>query len=65
MDKNDFDIDFDFDKEFKSVDIQKEYEGQSFNKLLRANKVDNSYIVSLIICKNCGDTLVQIENCVV
>ena len=62
---NKYNIYFDFDKEFKSVDIQKEYEGQSFNKLLRANKVDNSYIVSLIICKNCGDTLVQIENCVV
>ena len=53
------------DQKFVISDIQKEYEGQSFNKLLRANKVDNSYIVSLIICKNCGDTLVQIENCVV
>ena len=53
------------EQKFVISDIQKEYEGQSFNKLLRANKVDNSYIVSLIICKNCGDTLVQIENCVV
>ena len=53
------------DQKFIISDIQKEYEGQSFNKLLRANKVDDSYIVSLIICKNCGDTLIQIENCVV
>ena len=50
------------DQKFIISDIQKEYEGQSFNKLLRANKVDDSYIVSLIICKNCGDTLIQIEN---
>ncbi len=53
------------DQKFVISDIQKEYEGQSFNKLLRAKKVDDSYIVSLIICKNCGDTLIQIENCIV
>ena len=50
---------------FVISDIQNEYEGQSFNKLLKAKKVDDSYIVSLIICKNCQDTLIQIENCVV
>lgn len=50
---------------FVISDIQKEYEGQSFNKLLKAKKVDDSYIVSLIICKNCQDTLIQIENCIV
>ena len=50
---------------FVISDIQNEYEGQSFNKLLKAKKVDDSYIVSLIICKNCLDTLIQIENCVV
>lgn len=56
-----------FTKNSKFVisDIQPEYEGKSFNKLSRENKVDDSYIVSLIICKNCGDTLIQIENCVV
>lgn len=45
--------------------ICKEYDGLSFNKLSRANKVDDSYIVSIIICKNCGDYIVQIENCIV
>lgn len=46
-------------------DISKEYEGLSFNKLSRSKKVDDSYIVSFIICKNCGDYIVQIENCIV
>ena len=50
---------------FVISDIQKEYEGQSFNKLLKAKKVDDSYIVSLIICKNCQDTFIQIEKCIV
>lgn len=46
-------------------DISKEYEGLSFNKLSRQSKVDDSYIVSLIACKNCLDYIVQIENCIV
>ncbi|MGL5749589.1 MAG: DUF3785 family protein, partial [Paraclostridium sp.] len=44
-------------------DIDKSYEGQSFNKLTRANKVDDSYIVSIIMCEACSDYIVQIENC--
>ena len=43
--------------------IDKDYEGKSFNKLSRANLVDNSYIVSIIICKHCNDYIIQIENC--
>ncbi len=56
-----------FTKDGKYVisDISSEYEGLSFNKLSRANKVDDSYIVSVIICENCGDYIVQIENCIV
>lgn len=45
--------------------ISSDYKGLSFNKLSRANKVDNSYIVSVIICENCQDYIVQIENCIV
>ncbi len=52
-------------QEYVISDISKDYEGLSFNKLSRANKVDDSYIVSIIICKNCGDYIVQIENCIV
>lgn len=56
-----------FSKDDKYVisDIDKEYEGLSFNKLSRAGKVDDSYIVSIIICEYCGDYIVQIENCIV
>ncbi|EQK41987.1 hypothetical protein C672_0926 [[Clostridium] bifermentans ATCC 638] len=56
-----------FSKDGKYVisDIDKEYEGLSFNKLSRTGTVDDSYIVSLIICEHCGDHIVQIENCIV
>ncbi len=43
--------------------ISKEYEGLTFNKLLRAGKVDNSYIVTVIVCKNCGSYSIEIEQC--
>ena len=46
-------------------DISDGYKGLSFNKLSRANKVDDSYIVSVIICANCQDYIIQIENCIV
>lgn len=35
--------------------IDKEYEGLSFNKLLKQKKVDNSYIITIAICRNCGE----------
>lgn len=43
--------------------IDKDYKGKSFNKLSRANLVDDSYIVSIIMCKHCEDYIIQIENC--
>ncbi|SCH39122.1 MULTISPECIES: DUF3785 family protein [unclassified Romboutsia] len=52
-------------QEYIINDVCKEYEGLSFNKLSKSNKVDDSYIVSIIICKNCGDYIIQIENCIV
>ena len=56
-----------FTKDGKYVisDISENYKGLSFNKLSRANKVDDSYIVSIIICENCQDYIIQIENCIV
>ena len=45
--------------------IDQDYKGKSFNKLSRANLVDDSYIVSIIICKYCKDYIIQFENCVV
>ena len=46
-------------------DISEEYKGLSFNKLIRQNKVDDSYIVSIIICEYWNDYIIQIENCIV
>jgi uncharacterized protein (UPF0212 family) len=54
---------FSKDSKFVISDISKEYQGLSFNKLLKDKKVDDSYIVSIIICKNCLDYIIQIENC--
>ena len=51
--------------EYVISDISKEYEGLSFNKLSRQGKVDDSYIVSIIICEKCQDYIIQIENCLV
>lgn len=43
--------------------ISKQYENTSFNKLLREGKVDNSYIVSVIVCENCEHFSIEIEQC--
>ncbi|MGL6104837.1 DUF3785 family protein [Romboutsia sp.] len=51
--------------EYVISDINKEYEGLSFNKLSKKDKVDDSYIVSIIVCEKCQDYIVQVENCVV
>lgn len=54
-----------FTKDGKYIisDVDKAYKGQSFNKLSASGKVDDSYIVSFIICANCMDYIIQIENC--
>ena len=51
--------------EYVISDISKEYKGLSFNKLSRQGKVDDSYIVSIIICEKCQDYIIQIENCLI
>lgn len=43
--------------------ISKEYENTSFNKLIKEGKVDNSYIVSIIVCHECGVFSIEIEQC--
>ncbi len=53
------------DSNYIISDIDKDYKGLSFNKLTRQGKVDDSYIVSIIICENCQDYIIQIENCIV
>jgi hypothetical protein len=43
--------------------ISKEYEATSFNKLLKKGLIDDSFIVSLTVCENCGDYSIEIEPC--
>lgn len=43
--------------------ISKEYENTSYNKLMKNKSVDNSYIVSVMVCVNCGDYSIEIEQC--
>lgn len=49
------------DGEYVISNISKEYENTSFKRLLNAKRVDNSYIVSVMVCANCGDYSVDIE----
>jgi len=43
--------------------ISKEYESSSLTKLLKQGVVDNSYIVSIIVCVECGDYSIEVEQC--
>lgn len=43
--------------------ISKDYEPNSYSNLVRVGKLDNSYIVSIIVCKHCGSYSVEIEQC--
>lgn len=51
------------DNEYIISTISGEYVDTSFNKLLKRGKVDNSYIVSIIVCCNCGNYSIEIEEC--
>lgn len=49
------------DGKYVISDISKEYENTNYNKLLREGKADNCYIVRIIVCENCGEYTVEIE----
>lgn len=49
------------DLEYVISNISKEYEGQTFTRLERSGKVDNSFIVTVIVCSNCGNFVIEIE----
>lgn len=49
------------DSNFVISNIQKDYEGLTFKKLLKQRKIDDSYIVTITVCKNCGVYTVTIE----
>lgn len=43
--------------------ISKEYENLSFKKLLKQGRVDGSYIVSVIVCVDCGSYTIELSQC--
>lgn len=43
--------------------ISKEYIDTSFDRLLKKGMVDNSYIVSIMVCSSCGNYSIEIEEC--
>lgn len=43
--------------------ISKEYQDTSYNKLLKRKEVDDSYIVSVVVCIHCGDYSIEINQC--
>lgn len=43
--------------------ISKEYKNMTYTRLSNAGKVDDSYIVSVIVCIDCGNYIIEIEKC--
>lgn len=43
--------------------LSKSYEPDSFNQLLKRGIVDESYLMSVIVCINCGHYSVEIDYC--
>lgn len=42
-----------------------EYKNTSFNKLFSLGEIDDSYIVNVTVCPNCGNYSIDVEQCVV
>lgn len=42
-----------------------EYKNTSFNKLFSLGKIDDSYIVNVTVCPNCGNYSIDLEQCAV
>lgn len=49
------------DNNFVTSSIDSDYDGKSFTRLSRERVVDKSYIVTVIVCKNCGTYSIEIE----
>ncbi len=42
-----------------------EYKDKSFNKLFRLGEIDDSYIVNITLCPNCGTYSIEVNQCTV
>lgn len=43
--------------------LEEDYEDMSFEQMEKQGNVDSMYIVSVIVCKNCGEFSVEMEFC--
>lgn len=43
--------------------ISKDFENTSYTKLVKERKIDNSYIVSILLCEDCKTYNIAIEQC--
>ena len=43
--------------------ISKEYENTTFTQLLKSGNIDNSYVVMIMVCEQCGAYAIEIEQC--
>lgn len=51
------------DNKYVISNISKEYENTSFSRLLKLGKIDNSFVLMIIVCENCGTYAIEIEQC--
>lgn len=49
------------DNVFVTSSIDSEYDNKSFTRLSREGIVNNSYLVTIIVCKNCSTYSIEIE----
>ena len=54
-----------FTKDGKYVmsNISKDFENTSYTQLVKEKKIDNSYIVSVLVCEDCKNYNIAIEQC--
>lgn len=43
--------------------ISKEFKSTSATQLFNSGKIENSYIVSIAVCENCGTYFIEIDQC--
>ena len=50
-------------KEYVLNTLGEEYVTTSFNKLFSLGKIDDSYIVNVTVCPNCGTYSIEVDQC--
>lgn len=51
------------DSKYVMSNISKDFENTSYTQLMRERKIDNSFIVSILVCEECKSFNIAIEQC--